>query len=859
MFLMSIKQFNSIVFFAIFLLYQITLSHQVVYVSPKPGAQYVSRYSNIIIRADFLLYEENLELSSLFKVTGEKSGDIDGYITIAPDKSSIIFHPDNPFLANEEILVELNPLFYPHFVDLNKPFRFGFKTCLDESEEPLQLAKATIVEREKTSQKLQSTTAQIMSNGVSVPSDFPHIQVDINTQPAEGYMFLNNWGGQPYNIIFDNDGSPIWYLRTTDRRRDFKVQKNGHLTMLVRSGYDFGQGFIELDSTYSEIKSYDAVNGYSTDEHELQVLENGNYLLVGIRSVRMDMSKIMEGGSPNANVNETTMQEFTPDGSLVLNWPALEHFDPRDMVGFSPDDQPTDQNFRFPHMNSIDIDDDGHIILSSKRLSEITKINRQTGEIIWRLGGANNQFEFVNDPLGGFFAQHDARALGNGHYTLFDNGCMHNPPVSRAVEYVLDTEKKTATLVWQYMENPPTYSVNMGNVQRLPNGNTYINWAQGFLPKATEVTPDGEKVYEMNFVEKMNSYRTFRFPWNGIATKPTLYIEPGIDDLTFIFNKFGDPNVEYYKIYADKRSNPTTVVDTSKATLKKLSNFENNRYYWFRVTAVDKNGNESDYSNEERVQIQFSQPRQNMVVNESFDNGKDSWIFELQGTGVADWEIVDGECHFIIQNGGGDEHDVQIRQEGFALSRGRHYLFEFDAWADQTRTIEAKVGQNYSPFTNYSKIGLTLLSAKKQRFSYGFTMEDQTDHNARIVFNVGNFDIDVYVDNISLRWVDETQVSTKTGDYPDTFSLLDNYPNPFNAQTTISFFLLHKSNISINIYNILGHLVKSVEKGECSEGVHTVNIDGNELSSGVYLYQLVARQENSHKLFSDIRKMTLVK
>ena len=41
----------------------------------------------------------------------------------------------------------------------------------------------------------------------------------------------------PYNIIFDNNGNPIWYLRTSDRRRDFKVQDNGWLTMLIRGGY----------------------------------------------------------------------------------------------------------------------------------------------------------------------------------------------------------------------------------------------------------------------------------------------------------------------------------------------------------------------------------------------------------------------------------------------------------------------------------------------------------------------------------------------------------------------------------------------------------------------------------------------
>ena len=57
--------------------------------------------------------------------------------------------------------------------------------------------------------------------------------------------------------------------------------------------------------------------------------------------------------------------------------------------------------FDFPHMNAIDVDTDGHILLSSRSTSEITKINRDTGEIIWRFGGVNNQFTFANDPLSG--------------------------------------------------------------------------------------------------------------------------------------------------------------------------------------------------------------------------------------------------------------------------------------------------------------------------------------------------------------------------------------------------------------------------------------------------------------------------
>jgi hypothetical protein len=105
----------------------------------------------------------------------------------------------------------------------------------------------------------QTGQPMIMPNGVSVPSDFPHVNITTNSNPDPEYIFIDNrggdWGrGNPYNIIFDNTGSPIWYLRTGsgDERRDFKVQPNGWLTMMDRYGYGYGGwGFIALTNCRS--------------------------------------------------------------------------------------------------------------------------------------------------------------------------------------------------------------------------------------------------------------------------------------------------------------------------------------------------------------------------------------------------------------------------------------------------------------------------------------------------------------------------------------------------------------------------------------------------------------------------------
>ena len=136
----------------------------------------------------------------------------------------------------------------------------------------------------------------------------------------------------------------------------------------------------------------------------------------------------------------------------------------------------------------------------------------------------------------------------------------------------------TATLIWQY-PNPPTprhlFAYYMGDVQRLPNGNTLIDWAVGNLPKLTEVRPDGTKAYEMNWVSQWEAYRTWRCPWQSSATQPYLLAESYPDNVTLIFNQFGDTNVGFYKIYGGTVSQATNLLTTSGLTLKRLTNLQN--------------------------------------------------------------------------------------------------------------------------------------------------------------------------------------------------------------------------------------------------------------------------------------------
>jgi hypothetical protein len=533
-------------------------------------------------------------------------------------------------------------------------------------------------------------------------------------------------------MMLDNNGLPIWYR--SGRMYDFKIQKNGLITWCLQDG----AGFPAMDINFNYVHTYLTTNGYYTDGHDLKILPNGRYLLIGYQNTPVDLSRYFSDGSTNGYVRETVVQEFTTAGELILQWRAWDNYDIR-LTGSD-----------FPHMNGVDFDDDGNILVSARYLSEVTKINRDTGEIMWHLGGDNSDFTFVNDPLDGPSWQHNITALGHNHYLLFDNGNNHAPPISRAVEYELDLTNLTATLIWEFRDTPDKFTYWLGDAQRLPSGNTLINFVLPQYPKAIEVDPEGVKHFELSLVPGADSYRAFRFPWNGTVAAPYLLLEPQADNLTLIFNKFGDTNVAFYRIYADTVPAPTTVFATSTNTLKAITGLTNGLLYYFRVTGVSRDGVESDFSNEQSVIANIVKPGQQMILNGDFSQGKDSWNWLVAGDAAAEWQINNGVSFFAITGGGATTTSLQFWQPGKPLVQGKNYVFEFDAWSTAPRYIQATVGQYDPPNLTYSGTLFSYLIPSPKHFRYLFTMQWESDFDASVIFNLGASMSSVYLANVSL-------------------------------------------------------------------------------------------------------------
>lgn len=305
--------------------------------------------------------------------------------------------------------------------------------------------------------------------------------------------------GKSYAMVIDREAVPVWYKEFRDAVADFQRQPNGHLT--AWSSIDGSPSvFYAFDLLGRVAATYRASERRETGPHELRLVADG-YALFGIEFRTMDLTPY--GGLPNASVRGVVVEWIC--GNRQLRWSTFDHFRVDDAA---PDISLTTLTVNPWHGNAIELDHDGNLLASFRNMDEITKIDAASGAIIWRLGGRRNEFSFRGDPRGGFSHQHGIRRLSNGNILLFDNGNLHTPPQSRAVEYRLDEMEKIAELVWEYRSSPPLYAFALGFAQRLPNGNTLICF--GTAQRIIEVDPSGRKRWDVALDEPQRyAYRAF--------------------------------------------------------------------------------------------------------------------------------------------------------------------------------------------------------------------------------------------------------------------------------------------------------------------------------------------------------------
>jgi hypothetical protein len=399
-----------------------------------------------------------------------------------------------------------------------------------------------------------------------LPHDFPELRMSVHAEagtPPPGYYLIGDFAPinqGPYAMVLDGNGVPVWYhLGDSSGMCDVDDVASGTVSFVstLAEGFEI----LRLDPWTT---SHVAASVSALDGHELRLLANGHYVVFssGVRT-GVDLTGLhfglLDGGvasfGPNSNIQDCTVAEVEPDGGVVWQWSAFDHFDPAKTSTFpwysvtgptGPDGGAVVDPF---HCNSIDVDPiNGNLLVSARNMDAIFYIDKATGAVLWKMGGPASCkddaiFVSVADP---FYRQHDARLQpgwapgcngGTGQISVFDDH-SYKPGTARGVVYdvvvgdvdggphleggcpdggSVDAPKAgAATVTWQV--NGSVTSVDLGSFRISADGSRIVGWGDGVPDLVfTEVDVHGNHLLDFEFTDGNVSYRAIKVPETALS------------------------------------------------------------------------------------------------------------------------------------------------------------------------------------------------------------------------------------------------------------------------------------------------------------------------------------------------------
>ncbi|NLW30948.1 MAG: family 43 glycosylhydrolase [Fibrobacter sp.] len=265
----------------------------------------------------------------------------------------------------------------------------------------------------------------------------------------------------------------------------------------------------------------------------------------------------------------------------------------------------------------------------------------------------------------------------------------------------------------------------------------------------------------------------------------------------------------------------------------------------------DLSGNQNPASivmdNDKAVTALFSRSTVdgNLVFNGDFSSGSDNWTLNVW-SGSATGSVIDGEYNISIESDGTNNHDIQLVQPELFLENGKTYVVTFDAYAVSNRSLEANVEMADEPWTSYlQELQSFNLTDVKQTFTFKFTMEELTNVNGRLGFNVGIGKPSVFIDNVSVKIFDPTET---------VFRKRIKGSSEIKARIRYSVLSLESpvhlsGKYILKVYSMKGQLVKTASLMRKSENGFSGSVDLSQISHGYY----IVRVENGKKILHSLK------
>ncbi len=378
---------------------------------------------------------------------------------------------------------------------------------------------------------------------------------------SSGSVFMGPQAGshsQSGALIVDQVGEPVWFRPVPSGHwvTNFQAGSYRHAPAafwwegeVIPPGFGVGEGVV-VDAAYRQMARVRAANGRSIDLHEFQLTPQGTALFTCYPPiVHADLRSA--GGSSDGHVYESVIQEVdVATGRLLLEWRSLEH------IPVSESYLPVGDPFDYLHVNSIDVLPDGNLLISARNTWAVYKLDRHTGQVIWRLGGKRS--DFAMGPHTRFAWQHDARQPVGDAITIFDDGSdgySSAESQSRAIVLDVDTRRRRANLSHAYRHPHPLLAFAMGSVQSLPGGHVLVGW--GNDPVISEFGADATWLSDLRVPSPCQSYRGYRFRWTARPKgRPALAARRnrGSRATTLYASWNGATDVAWWRVHAGTRA-----------------------------------------------------------------------------------------------------------------------------------------------------------------------------------------------------------------------------------------------------------------------------------------------------------------
>lgn len=360
----------------------------------------------------------------------------------------------------------------------------------------------------------------------SLPKDFPDYTVTANSPVAGTILMAANTpdlSAPSYLFELDQNGHPTYYKRLSDLGYTFQRYKapDGTLryTYLQREGDQIpsvsgAQGSVRLlDANFQELQRIRILphgdhGVLNADMHEFVYFDDQHYIAIGMEP--KSVTNIPSQPGVSSKVAAAIIQEVQ-NGQVVFEWDSSQF--PEFYANSSDGNDYANSSTTYAdymHMNSVQVDpSDNNLIVSFRHQDQVCKLDRKTGQIVWRLGGKDSDFALGDEQK--FSHQHFARIDSSGTLTFFDNG--NATQRTRLLTFKLDQPNRRVT-DFNSFEPETRFSGAMGSFQLLGNDAAFIGWGYKVsgTSDAEEYDGDGNQTFSWSFSNpKYESYRALKY------------------------------------------------------------------------------------------------------------------------------------------------------------------------------------------------------------------------------------------------------------------------------------------------------------------------------------------------------------